>query len=106
MNYKYWLEILISILSGLVICIPLVTSLIKKTEIAVKEKNWNKIVDAVLSYMVEAEELFVKGSEKKEYVMMAIENTAEAINFVYDDYAKQKVADMIDSICEAAKGIN
>ncbi|MBQ0141288.1 MAG: hypothetical protein KBT06_00560 [Prevotellaceae bacterium] len=51
MNYKDWIDVIISILSGLAVTIPLVISLIKTISDAAKEKNWSKIVDITLSYM-------------------------------------------------------
>ena len=44
-----WINYAVSILSGLAIAIPLVVKLIEYVKKAVKEKNWNKLLDLVLS---------------------------------------------------------
>lgn len=106
MDIKTWIEIIIRVLAGLSICIPLVIELVKKTKESVKEKNWNKIVDAVLKLMVEAEKQFNDGATKKQWVMAGIYKVAEVLNYEYDKIAEQKVSEMIDSICEASKEIN
>ena len=43
-----WVEIVISILTGLAAAIPLVVQLVKYVQKAVKEKNWNKMLDMVM----------------------------------------------------------
>ena len=53
-----YVHIIASILSGLSICIPLVIKLVQYIEAAVKEKNWNKIVELAFGYMAEAEKQF------------------------------------------------
>lgn len=94
------------ILIGLSVCIPLVVELIKKTETAVKEKNWSAIVAAVLKLMAEAENMFDEGASRKKWVMMEIKKTAELLSYNYDTEAEIKISEMIDAICETAKEIN
>ena len=43
-----WINYAVSILSGLAIAIPLVVKLIEYVKKAVKEKNWNKLLDLVM----------------------------------------------------------
>ena len=101
-----WVEIVVSILSGLAVCIPLVVKLVNVVSTYVKEKNWSQIVAIVLDFMKEAETLFSDGATKKAYVMASVESAAKSINYNYDDVAKQKVSDMIDAICATAKIVN
>ena len=101
-----WVEIVVSILSGLAVCIPLVVQLVNVVRASVKEKNWSQIVAIVLDLMKEAETLFSDGATKKAYVMASVESAAKSINYNYDDVAKQKVSDMIDAICATAKVVN
>lgn len=101
-----WVEIVVSILSGLAVCIPLVVKLVNVVSTYVKEKNWSQIVAIVLDLMKEAETLFSDGATKKAYVMASVESAAKSINYNYDDVAKQKVSDMIDAICATAKIVN
>ena len=101
-----WVDIVVSIMSGLAVCIPLVVKLVNVVSTYVKEKNWSQIVAIVLDLMKEAETLFSEGAAKKAYVMASVESAAKSINYNYDEVAKQKVSDMIDAICATAKIVN
>lgn len=101
-----WVDIVVSIMSGLAVCIPLVVKLVNVVSTYVKEKNWSQIVAIVLDMMKEAETLFSEGATKKAYVMASVESAAKSINYNYDEVAKQKVSDMIDAICATAKIVN
>ena len=101
-----WVDIVVSIMSGLAVCIPLVVKLVNVVSTYVKEKNWPQIVAIVLDLMKEAETLFSDGATKKAYVMASVESAAKSINYNYDEVAKQKVSDMIDAICATAKIVN
>ena len=101
-----WVEIVVSILSGLAVCIPLVVQLVKVVKSAVQEKNWAQLVSIVLDMMKQAETLFTEGAARKAWVMAGVESAAKSVNFNYDDAARQKVSDMIDAICAAAKVVN
>ena len=101
-----WVDIVVSILSGLAVCIPLVVKLVNVVSTYVKEKNWSQIVAIVLDLMKEAETLFAEGAARKAWVMAGVESAAKSINYNYDEAAKQKVSDMIDAICETAKVVN
>ena len=101
-----WVEIVVSILSGLAVCIPLVVKLVNVVSTSVKEKNWSQIVAIVLDLMKQAETLFAEGAARKAWVMAGVESAAKSINYNYDEVAKQKVSDMIDAICATAKIVN
>ena len=101
-----WVDIVVSIMSGLAVCIPLVVKLVNVVSTYVKEKNWSQIVAIVLDLMKEAETLFSDGATKKAYVMASVESASKSINYNYDEVAKQKVSDMIDAICATAKIVN
>lgn len=101
-----WVDIVVSILSGLAVCIPLVVQLVNVVRASVKEKNWSQIVAIVLDLMKAAETLFAEGAARKAWVMAGVESAARSINYNYDEVAKQKVSDMIDAICAAAKIVN
>ena len=106
MNYLEWIKIAIAILSGLAAAIPLVVKLVQVLKNWTKEKNWAKIVEMVLALMAEAEELFSEGEAKKAWVMERIRIAAQKVDYNYDAIAEQKISEMIDAICEAAKVIN
>ena len=101
-----WLEIIVSILSGLIVCIPLVVKLVNVVKVAVKEKNWAKIVEMTFDYMAEAEKKFQDGATRKEWVMGMVEVAAKQVNYNYDDIARKSISDMIDAACAMAKMVN
>ena len=101
-----WVEIVVSIMRGLAVCIPMDVKLVNVVSTYVKEKNWSQIVAIVLDLMKEAETLFSDGATKKAYVMASVESAAKSINYNDDYVAKQKVSDMIDAICATAKVVN
>ena len=101
-----WVEIVVSILSGLAVCIPLVVQLVNVVRASVKEKNCSQIVAIVLDLMKQAETLFAEGAARKAWVMAGVESAAKSINYNYDEVAKQKVSEMIDAICATAKIVN
>ena len=101
-----WVDIVVSILSGLAVCIPLVVKLVNVVSTYVKEKNWSQIVAIVLDLMKQAETLFAEGAARKAWVMAGVESAAKSINYNYDEVAKKKVSDMIDAICATAKIVN
>ena len=101
-----WIELLVAILSGLIICIPLVANLVQIVREMVMEKNWNALLKLVMQYMVEAEENFSTGDNKKAYVMAHLEAMAKTANYDLTDEARAKVSDMIDAMCEMAHYVN
>ena len=102
-QFNFWIQAIISILSGLAVVIPLIAKLIKFVEANTKEKNWNKMLELVMNLMADAEEKFSKGSEKKEWVMGQLEAMASTLNY---DIEWDKVSDMIDKICDVSKELN
>lgn len=101
-----WIDLIVAVLSGLAAAIPLVAKLVSAVRSAYREKNWNKIVDMTMDYMVEAERLYTNGSARKEFVMASVKVAAVGIDYELDDVAMQKISDMIDKICDASKVIN
>lgn len=101
-----WVEIIVSILSGLAVCIPLVVQLVNSVRAAVQEKNWAKLMEMVLEMMEQAEKMFKTGADRKAWVMAGVESAALSCNYNYDAAAKEKVSEMIDSICVTAKVVN
>ena len=98
-----WVNIIVSILSGLAVAIPLVVELIKYVKKAVKEKNWTSLVNLITQFMAEAELLFASGEERKNYVMIAIKASADTVNYQID---MDVVSALIDSFCEMSKVVN
>ena len=98
-----YLDIILSIVAGLAAAIPLVIKLVQYVTAAVKEKNWNKLLDLVMSLMEEAEQKFADGATRKEWVMAMVQASAESINYDIDLAA---ISELIDSLCDLTKKVN
>lgn len=98
-----WVNIIVSILSGLSVCIPLVIKLVEYVRKAIQEKNWSNVMQIVLKLMTEAEKNYETGAERKQYVMSSVEAIKDTLNCEVDMNA---ISSLIDSICQASKIIN
>lgn len=98
-----WYEILVSILSGLAVTIPLVVKLVEYVKKAIQEKNWNNLLTLVMNLMVQAEEKFDNGADRKAWVLSMVEASAKTINY---DIDIAQVGQLIDSLCEMSKQVN
>jgi uncharacterized membrane protein len=101
-----YMNAIISILSGLAVCIPLVVKLVNTVTANVKEKNWSAIVAMVFDYMKQAETMSASGAGKKQWVMSMIEQSAKTLNYPLDDESREKISALIDSACDMAKVVN
>jgi aryl-alcohol dehydrogenase-like predicted oxidoreductase len=97
------LDMILSIVTGVAACIPLVIQLVKYIKELAKSKNWTVMMQMVLKLMAEAETNFKEGAEKKEYVLDSVKALESTLNY---DVDIDKVGAMIDSIVEATKKIN
>lgn len=98
-----WINYAVSIMSGLVVTIPLIIKLVEYVKKAVKEKNWNHLLQLVMNLMAEAENKFEDGATKKEWVLAMIHSSASSINYDVDIDA---VGALIDSLCDMSKVVN
>ena len=98
-----WLEIILSILSGLAVAIPLALELVKWVKKAIEEKNWQSLLSLITNFMREAESKFDNGAERKDYVMLAIKASADTINYKID---MDVVSKLIDDLCAMSKIVN
>lgn len=106
MDFNYWIQIVISILSGIAVAIPLIIKLIEVVKKATKEKNWNLLLKMTMDYMTEAEKNIASGAERKEWVMSMVIASAANINYPMTDDDVKKIEDLIDAICDASKILN
>ena len=106
MDFNYWIQIAISILSGIAVAIPLIIKLVNVVKDSVKEKNWNLLMKMTMDYMTEAEKNIASGAERKEWVMSMVIASAANINYTMTDEDIQKIEDLIDAICDASKILN
>lgn len=98
-----WMNYALSIVAGLATTIPLVIKLVEYVQKAVKEKNWGKVLDMVLGYMVTAEQKFGTGAERKEWVLAMVKASADTVDYDIDYSA---VDALIDSLCAMSKAVN
>ena len=106
MDFNYWIQIAISILSGIAVAIPLIIKLVEVVKNATKEKNWNLLIKMTMDYMTEAEKNLASGAERKQWVMSMVVASAANINYIMTDEDVQKIEDLIDAICDASKILN
>ena len=98
-----YLDVILSIVAGLAAAIPLVVKLVQYVTAAVKEKNWNKLLDLVMNLMEEAEIKFADGATRKEWVMAMVQASADSINYNVD---MEAISELIDSLCDLTKAVN
>ena len=102
-QFNFWIQAIISILSGVAVLVPLMIKLVQFIQAGIKEKNWSQVLKLVMNLMADAEEKFETGAEKKEWVIGQLKALAGTINY---DVDWDVISDMIDRICEASKKIN
>ena len=102
-HFNFWIQAIISILSGIAVLVPLMVKLVDYVKKSTKEKNWNQMLKLVMNLMAEAEDKFDSGADKKEWVMGELKAMANTLNY---DIDWNVVSDMIDKICDVSKEIN
>jgi hypothetical protein len=98
-----WYEIIISMLSGIAACIPLVIKLVSYVKALAKEKNWSKLIVIVSNFMAEAETLYPDGASKKDYVINSVLAIAKTIDYPID---KDMLGELIDNLVALSKKVN
>ena len=98
-----WYEIIISILSGIAACVPIVIKLVNYVKALAQEKNWSKLVVIVGNFMAEAETLYPDGASKKEYVVNSVLAIAKTIDYPVDEAV---LSELIDSLTKLSKKVN
>lgn len=98
-----WVRLIVAVLSGLATAVPLVFQLVKYVKKAMQEKNWPEVVRIVTGYMERAEGMFENGADRKEWVLAMVKASSELVKY---DLDMNKIADLIDSLCEMSKIVN
>lgn len=98
-----WFEFTLSVLVGLTTAVPLMVKLIEYVQKAVREKNWNALLDMVMDYMEIAENKFETGAERKEWVLSMVEAFSATVNYDVDIAVIDR---LIDSLCAMTKVVN
>ena len=99
-------DIIASILSGLIICVPLVLKLVQATKETMRKGNWNKLVGMVAEYMTQAEVKIEDNATRKEWVLGMIRTSASQIDYDITDMEWEKISAMIDQLCTMARTVN
>ena len=102
-TFNYWIQAIISILSGLAVVIPLLVSLIKYIKVSAKEKNWTAVLTLVAKLMTEAEFKFDTGEERKAFVIAELKTMASTIDY---DIDWDVINTLIDTLCDMSKQVN
>lgn len=102
-NVNIWIDIIISVLTGLAAAIPLVIKLVDTIKKAHRERNWKAVVSLVLTLMAEAEQNYSNGAERKEYVLSSIKAMEHSLEYDIDEEA---IGELIDTVVTATKKIN
>lgn len=103
MTIEYWVGIILSVLAGIATAIPLIVRLVACVKEAVREKNWSKMLRLVMSLMEQAEGLFESGIDRKVWVLQALDNLSDTIDY---DMDMDAIGDMIDALCAMSKIVN
>lgn len=98
-----WLQLIASIVAGLITAIPLAIKLVEYVKKAVKEKNWGKVLDMVMKYMATAETKFDNGADRKEWVLAMVKASSETVNY---DIDMEVISKLIDDLCAMSKAVN
>lgn len=98
-----WYEIIISILSGIATCVPIVIKLISYIKALAKEKNWGKLVVIVSNFIAEAEILYPDGASKKDYVINSVMALGKTIDYPVD---QDVLSELIDSLVTLSNKVN
>ncbi len=98
-----WLQLVVSVLAGLVTAIPLAIKLVEYVQKAVREKNWNNMLDMVMELMKTAEDMFDSGADRKEWVIEMVKASADIINY---DVDMKAIGQLIDDLCAMSKVVN
>ena len=102
-HFSFWIQAIISILSGVLVLIPLIAKLVKYIQESIKEKNWKNLLVLLMNLMEEAEKKFENGATKKQWVLAELKAVQDTLNYDIDWVV---VGEMIDQLCAMAKEVN
>ena len=94
---------IVSILSGLVVCIPLAVKLAQYVQKAAQEKNWSSLLGLAIDLMEQGECKFEDGATRKDWVMAMVKTSAEYVNYPIDE---NDLSALLDTLCSMTKIVN
>ena len=103
MTIENWFSVVSCIIAGLATSIPLICKLVQYIRAFIRERNWGKMLNLIMTLMKEAEGMFEAGADKKEWVMNALDSLSDTIDY---DIDKEAVSAMIDALCAMSKVVN
>jgi hypothetical protein len=93
----------VSILSGIAVCIPLAVKLVQYVKKSVQEKNWEALLSLLMVLMTEAETMFNNGADRKQWVIAMTVASAEYVNYPVEE---AELGTLIDALCDMTKVVN
>lgn len=105
MEVKDYIEIVMTLVAGVLTCIPLVVKLIEYVKKTINEKDWGRLVALISDLMADAEKMFSTGKERKEWILANIEFLAAQENIMCE-IDIDAIDRMIDTLCAMSKQVN
>lgn len=105
MNVKDIIQIAASVI---LMGIPFAIRLVEVTREAMHERNWNLLIGKVALFMTEAEIKYDDDHnwDRKQYVLQMAENAAHVVNYHFTTHDREKLSELIDSLCTMAQTVN
>lgn len=98
-----WMDIILALAAGIATAVPLIIKLVQYVKMAMREKNWSKLLRLVMAQMELAEETFSTGAKRKAYVMYAVMHLAETVDYKIDE---AELSELIERLCAMSKVVN
>ena len=92
--------------AAIVAIIGLLYTTVKFVTEATQKKNWTALISLVMAEMKTAEQEYVSGATRKEWVMSMLPTHAKACGYNLTDEDVAKISNMIDEMCSMAKTVN
>lgn len=103
MTSQQIVNLIVSIFSGLAVCIPLAIKLVEYVKKATQEKNWSSLLGLITKLIEQAEQKFADGATRKEWVMAMVQTSAEYVSYPLDLDA---LSNMIDELVKMTNMVN
>lgn len=98
-----YIQLIVSILTGLSVAIPFAYKLVEYISKSIREKNWVNLLDLVMEYMSLAETKFDNGVDREEWVVAMIQASSRKINYEFNE---KDVRQLIKNLCCLSKHVN
>ena len=92
--------------AAIVAIIGLLYTTVKFVTEATQKKNWTALISLVMADMKTAEQEYVSGATRKQWVMSMLPTHAKACGYNLTSEDVTKISNMIDAMCDMAKVVN